>query len=81
MEAESAHPSLVTLLKRWRAERSRDLQLPSYCILSQETLLLIANSAPATMDELIAIKGFGPKRAEKYGPQLLSLIAEELEEC
>ena len=34
-------------------------------------------SQPRTMRELLEIKGMGPKRAEKYGKELLAELAKE----
>ncbi len=47
------------------------------CVLQDATLLEIARSQPRTMRELMEIKGMGPKRAEKYGKELLAELAKE----
>jgi ATP-dependent DNA helicase RecQ len=64
-------------LRTLRLELARKHHWPAYCVLQDATLLEIARSQPRTMRELLEIKGMGPKRAEKYGAELLAEIAKE----
>jgi ATP-dependent DNA helicase RecQ len=63
-------------LRTLRLELARKHHWPAYCVLQDATLLEIARSRPRTMRELLEIKGMGPKRAEKYGEELLAEIAK-----
>ena len=63
-------------LRTLRLELARRNQWPAYCVLQDVTLLEIARSQPRTMRELLEIKGVGPKRAEKYGKELLAEVAK-----
>jgi ATP-dependent DNA helicase RecQ len=63
-------------LRTLRLELARKNHWPAYCVLQDATLLEIARSQPRTMRELLEIKGMGPKRAEKYGKELLAEIAK-----
>lgn len=80
IEAEVDNPKLIGALKRWRAQKAKELNMSAYIVLSNKTLLLIAYHAPATMDELLSIHGFGSVKAERYGAEILDLIAKESEE-
>lgn len=63
-------------LKEWRAKHFKDLNIPSYMIMSNKTLLEIATKIPRSREELMAIKGFGNASWEKYGEELLAITSE-----
>ena len=81
LEAEVDNPELVSALRRWRRRKAASLNVPAFYVLANKTLLTIALAAPATMEELLSVKGFGPLLAEKYGQELLDLIAGIMEEA
>jgi ATP-dependent DNA helicase RecQ len=64
-------------LRSLRLELARKSHWPAYCVLQDSTLLEIARTRPRTMRELLEIKGMGPKRAERYGEELLAELAKE----
>ena len=49
--------------------------MPAYVVMSQQALLGIANLLPGSSAELGRIKGVGPKLVERYGEQVLSIVA------
>ncbi|MHB8896042.1 MAG: HRDC domain-containing protein [Candidatus Geothermincolia bacterium] len=65
---------LVEELKSWRAARAAREGLPQYCVAQNRSLEEIARVRPATQDALAGVKGFGPTRVEKYGPEIISLV-------
>jgi len=65
-------------LRHWRAEEACTQSLPAYVIFHDATLRAIAHHAPTTLDQLAAIPGIGAKKLDRYGPQLLSLLASPL---
>ena len=66
----------LTRLKAWRADEARTQSVPAYVIFHDATLRAVAHNAPATLDELAAIPGIGVRKLDRYGPQLLELLAE-----
>ncbi len=68
------HPELTQELKLWRREKSKELNLSAFIILSNRVLYAIANALPSTEEELLAIPGIGPATLEKYGAEILSLV-------
>ncbi len=64
-------------LRTLRLELARKNHFPPYCVLQDEALLEIARVQPRTMRELLEIKGMGPKRAERYGKELLAEVAKD----
>ena len=73
---DSPDPDLLQTLKQWRAEIGNEAGVPLYCILSNATLAELARCRPTTQDELLAVKGMGPVKVERYGHTLLEIIAE-----
>jgi ATP-dependent DNA helicase RecQ len=67
--------SLVTRLRTWRLERSQKDAVPAYVVLHDATLRELAALRPQTMDELSGVKGFGPVKLERYGDDLLTVLA------
>jgi len=63
-------------LRTLRLELARKHSWPAYCVLQDATLLEIARAQPRTMRELLEIKGMGPKRAERFGAELLAELAK-----
>jgi superfamily II DNA helicase RecQ len=66
---------LVTRLRTWRLERSQEDKVPAYVVLHDATLRELAAQRPQTMDELSGVKGFGPVKLERYGDDLLAVLA------
>jgi len=66
---------LVTRLRGWRLERSREDAVPAYVVLHDATLRELAALRPQTKNELAGVKGFGPVKLERYGDALLAVLA------
>jgi ATP-dependent DNA helicase RecQ len=66
---------LVTRLRGWRLERSQEDAVPAYVVLHDATLRELAAVRPQTLDELAGVKGFGPVKLERYGDDLLAVLA------
>jgi ATP-dependent DNA helicase RecQ len=62
-------------LKAWRAEVAREHNLPAYVIFHDATLAAIAALAPATLDDLQGVSGIGASKLERYGEQVLKIVA------
>jgi ATP-dependent DNA helicase RecQ len=69
-----ADRELVNALKRWRNAVATQASVPSYCILSNNTLIEVARCRPKTMEVLLNVKGIGPVKAERYGSSLLEIL-------
>ena len=67
--------SLVERLRSWRRERSREDGVPAYVVLHDATLRDLASSRPATLRELAAVKGLGPAKIERYGDEIIAVLA------
>ena len=67
--------SVVERLRSWRRERSREDGVPAYVVLHDATLRDLAAARPASLHELAAVKGFGPAKIERYGDDVLAVVA------
>jgi ATP-dependent DNA helicase RecQ len=72
---EDADEDVVERLRSWRRERSREDGVPPYVVLHDTTLRQLAATQPRSHDELSAVKGLGPVKVERYGEELLALLA------
>jgi DNA helicase-2/ATP-dependent DNA helicase PcrA len=63
-------------LRAWRLERSRADSVPAYVVLNNATVAEIAAARPGTERELSRISGIGPTKLERYGEDILRVIAE-----
>ncbi len=67
---------LLETLKAWRRVQAEAQKLPAYAIFNDVTLLAIAAQRPRTKDALLQVSGVGERKLERYGAQILQLIAE-----
>ena len=68
---------LYQKLKTWRKAQAEEEKLPAFCIFSNQVLEGIVKKRPQIKKELLNIKGFGEKKFEKYGKQILEIILED----
>jgi len=66
----------VDRLRTWRLERAREREVPAYVIFTDATMEALADTLPRDTDELLAISGIGPDKVDRYGEDLLALLAE-----
>jgi ATP-dependent DNA helicase RecQ len=50
--------------------------VPAYVVLPDRTLWELVAARPSSTDELLAVNGIGPVKAEKYGARFLELLAD-----
>jgi DNA helicase-2/ATP-dependent DNA helicase PcrA len=65
-------------LRSWRLERARELGQPPYVISHDATLAAIAEARPASIEALWRVKGIGPSKADRYGEEILAVVARAL---
>ena len=74
----SANVSLLQGIKAWRNAKADEEDLPLYMVLPQKTLYELVEKMPVTLKQLKEISGFGKKKVEKYGEELLGIICNFL---
>jgi ATP-dependent DNA helicase RecQ len=75
VEEQTADPKTRDALKEWRRNLAKDLAMPPYVILHDSTLEAICRRAPRSIAELIEVPGIGEKKAERYGADILKIVA------
>lgn len=61
-------------LRQWRQSRASQLGMPSYVIAHNTELMTIAKIKPQSLEELSRVKGFGGRKAIKYGEDIVALL-------
>jgi superfamily II DNA helicase RecQ len=68
---------MLAALKQWRSSTARAANVPAYVIFHDATLAAVAQARPRTRDELLALPGLGPVKAERYGEALLEVVSRQ----
>ena len=66
---------LYAVLKKWRLEQAKAEERPAYVIFHNSTLAEIVRRAPASRQELAEVPGVGPAKLERYGDDVLAVLA------
>jgi DNA helicase-2/ATP-dependent DNA helicase PcrA len=66
---------LFDVLREWRAGRAKELGQPAYCVFTDATLVAIAEQKPTDVAGLVAIPGIGQTKLDKFGDDVLGLVA------
>jgi ribonuclease D len=70
---------LLSKLKQWRYQKSQADGVAPFIIAHNAHLEAIAANPPATVQALLTIPGFGPKKIEAYGEGLLKVVGPFIE--
>lgn len=62
-------------LRAWRLDRSRKDGVPAFCVLSDRALHSIAKLCPVNINSLQDCFGIGKSKTEKYGKEIVSIVA------
>jgi DNA helicase-2/ATP-dependent DNA helicase PcrA len=77
VQSRAAEPDdpLFGALKRWRLQRATADDVPAYLVFHNSTLAEIAGRRPRDLFELGGVPGVGPAKLERYGDDVLGVIA------
>ena len=65
----------------WRDRRAEAMGRKPFVIASNRDLLNIARNDVATPEDLLEIRGFGPRRAERYGAEIVAVLDSLEDAC
>jgi hypothetical protein len=71
-----ANPELRVRLRAWRRERAQRDGVPAYVIFPDTTLSALAAAPPDSLEDLLAVRGFGPARVDRYGDEVLAVLRD-----
>ncbi|MEX0913513.1 MAG: 3'-5' exonuclease, partial [Demequina sp.] len=74
LDAEQAQ--LFEALKQWRLAIAQDTSKPAFTVLVDSSLVEIARTRPDTMGALASVHGVGAAKLDKYGAQILQIVAD-----
>jgi RecQ family ATP-dependent DNA helicase len=65
--------ALEEKLRAWRLAEARKLGRPAFFVFSDRALRAIVKARPTTPDDLLAVEGIGPAKAEMFGQNILQI--------
>ncbi|VEI02758.1 ATP-dependent DNA helicase pcrA [Acidipropionibacterium jensenii] len=69
-------PAVVDRLRAWRLDRAHRDKVPAFVVLTDATLLAVAEQMPSGPDDLRQISGIGPSKIKRYADELLATLDE-----
>jgi superfamily II DNA helicase RecQ len=72
---DGAEPEMYAALASWRRRRASDEAVPAYHVFANRVLEAIAAAKPRSPEELLAVPGVGPAKLERYGAEVLEVVA------
>jgi DNA helicase-2/ATP-dependent DNA helicase PcrA len=73
-----ADPAVYQALRTWRSATARASGVPAFVIFHDTTLAAVAEAKPRDRRSLLALPGMGPVKANRYGDELLAVVAEHI---
>ena len=70
---------LYSTLRKHRGKIASEQGIPPFVIFNNQTLEFFARIKPTSIQEGMQIRGVGTKKAERFLPEFVALIAEHLE--
>ena len=74
--ADIKHPKLIKILTKWRTALAKEEGLPAYTILTQKSLLAIADRLPRDRKALLKIPGIGAAKADRFGAEIIQMVED-----
>ncbi|WP_377192151.1 DNA helicase RecQ [Ruegeria meonggei] len=71
---------LLSALKAKRRALAESARVPAYVIFPDRTLIEMAETRPANLDDMARISGIGAKKLERYGATFLEVLTGAVEE-
>jgi ATP-dependent DNA helicase RecQ len=63
-------------LREWRRGISKELSIPAFIVMHDTTLDELCKVRPRTLAQLRGVSGFGDRKVEMYGPQILQALKD-----
>ena len=80
VSTKTQRPQLYQKIKLWRDQLAEEKNVPVYLILPAKTMVELSNTVPVTLSQLKKVKGFGKKKIQQFGEEILNLLLEEIPE-
>ena len=70
--AAGIDPELREHLRAWRSKKAKELATPAYIVMNDNSLDALCRVRPSTPEQLMNVLGFGEKKVEKFGAEILA---------
>lgn len=64
------------LLKSYRLKKSKELNYKAYMVFNNEQMQALIDAKPTSNEEILNIKGFGPKKVEVFGEEIIDIFKD-----
>ncbi len=78
-EEDIDHPELFQIIRQWRTDKAKELDVAAFQILHQRVLFQLVIELPTNPVDLRKIAGVGKMTVQKYGADLIAMITEYCE--
>ena len=68
-------PELREYLREWRRTKSKETNTAAFIIMHDTSLDELCRARPSSLAELLQVQGFGARKAELYGQQILDALS------
>jgi ATP-dependent DNA helicase RecQ len=74
--ANGVDPELRTFMREWRRRISKEMNIAAFIIMHDTSLDSLCQVHPRTLAELRTVSGFGERKTELYGAQILEALTQ-----
>jgi ATP-dependent DNA helicase PIF1 len=75
--SQPTDPVLYEALRAWRHTLATEQSVPPYIIAHDKALEAVAAVKPKSEEQLLAVSGFGPKKVETYGADIIRIVGAQ----
>jgi ATP-dependent DNA helicase RecQ len=72
--ASDIDPELHDYLREWRRVTAKEQGVPAFVVMHDASLEALCRARPVSLSALLAVSGFGERKVEMYGEQILDAI-------
>ncbi len=72
--ASDIDPELHEYLREWRRVTAKEQGVPAFVVMHDTSLEALCRARPVSLSALLAVSGFGERKVEMYGEQILDAI-------
>jgi len=76
LQQKDIRSQLEQKLRQYRINQSTPLDKPAYTIFTNAALNEICSTLPSNNEQLLAVKGIGPKKLEMFGDDILNIVSQ-----
>ncbi len=69
--ATGVDPELREHLRAWRSKKAKEIGMPAYIVMNDNSLDALCRVRPSTPGQLLNVLGFGEKKVEQFGAEIL----------